>query len=275
MSAFLNRKMLANLTATTLLFAVIYFMNKAYSISLRDVQYFNGWVLVTLIVAMLLLTVRKKLVVLPLGRTKYWLQLHYYLGLVTLAVFLIHTDFSWPNAPAEWVLWILFCLVAVSGLFGGLVSKVVPKRLEEQDDRVSFEILPSLRAQLAERAETLAMNSLQGGDSRSLAELYVDRLHHYFSAPRNIWAHLRLSDLPLARMLGEVESIQRYLDETGKSRLDEMMSLVKAKNALDFHYAHGCVLKFWLFVHVPQTYAMIVFIIVHVAIAYGFSSGIS
>ncbi len=275
MSTFLNKKMLASLTATVLVLAAIFLLNNAYSISLRDVQYFNGWILVTLILAMLLLTVRKKLVILPFGRTKYWLQLHYYLGLVTLAVFLFHTDFQLPNAPAEWVLWLLFCMVAVSGLFGGLVSKVVPKRLEEHDDRVSFENLPALRAQLATQAETLAMGSLQGGDSRSLAELYVERLHHFFAAPRNIWAHLRLSDLPLARILGDVDSIQRYLDDAGQSRLDEMKSLVKAKNALDFHYAHGCVLKFWLFVHVPQTYAMIVFIIVHVAIAYGFSSGIS
>ncbi|QDG78495.1 hypothetical protein [Labrenzia sp. PHM005] len=275
MSIFLNKKMLASLTAAALLSAVIFILNNAYSISLRDVQYFNGWVLLTLIVAMLFLTIRKKLVILPFGRTKHWLQLHYYLGLITLVAFLIHTDLRLPNAPAEWVLWLLFCLVAVSGLFGGLVSKVVPKRLEEHDNQISFENLPSLRAQLAEQAEALAMSSLQGGDSRSLAELYVDRLHHFFAAPRNIWAHLRLSDLPLARILGEVDSIQRYLDDTGQARLDEMKSLVKAKNALDFHYAHGSVLKFWLFVHVPQTYAMIVFILVHVAIAYGFSSGIA
>ncbi|WP_420411343.1 hypothetical protein [Roseibium sp.] len=275
MSFFLNKKMLVSLTATALLSAVLFVLNNAYNISLRDVQYFNGWVLLTLIVAMLFLTIRKKLVILPFGRTKHWLQLHYYLGLITLVAFLIHTDLRLPNAPAEWVLWLLFCLVAVSGLFGGLVSKVVPKRLEEHDNQISFENLPSLRAQLAEQAEVLAMSSLQGGDSRSLAELYVDRLHHFFAAPRNIWAHLRLSDLPLARILGEVDSIQRYLDDTGQARLDEMKSLVKAKNALDFHYAHGSVLKFWLFVHVPQTYAMIVFILVHVAIAYGFSSGIA
>lgn len=275
MSATMNKKMILSLLAASLFFVVLFFLNDAYSIALRDVQYFNGWALAALIAAMLSLTVRKKVVILPFGPTRYWLQLHYYLGLVTIAVFLMHTDFRLPDAPVEWLLWIFFGLVALSGLFGGLASKLVPGRLEGHGDRILFESIPLQRARLASSAEALAMDSLQGGVSRSLAELYVKRLHHYFSAPRNIWAHLRLSELPLTRILGELESIQRYLDDTGKNRLEEMESLVRAKNNLDFQYANGGVLKFWIFLHVPQTYAMIIFIIAHVVIAYGFSSGVS
>lgn len=275
MSATMNKKMILSLLAASLFFAVLFFLNDAYSIALRDAQYFNGWALAALIAAMLSLTVRKKVVILPFGRAKYWLQLHYYLGLVTIAVFLLHTDFQLPDAPVEWLLWIFFALVALSGLFGGLASKMVPRRLEGHGDRILFENIPLQRARLASRAEALAMDSLQGGVSRSLAELYVKRLHRYFSAPRNVWAHLKLSELPLTRIQGELESVQRYLDDTGKTRLEEMKSLVRAKNNLDFQYANGGVLKFWLFLHVPQTYAMIIFIIAHVVIAYGFSSGIS
>lgn len=275
MSAAINKKMLLGLLVASLLFATLFFLNRAYSIALRDAQYFNGWVLVALIIAMLSLTARKKLVILPFGRTKYWLQLHYYLGLVTIAVFLLHTDFRLPDAPVEWLLWFFFSLVALSGLFGGLASKLIPRRLEGHGDRILFENIPLQRARLASRAEALAMDSLQGGVSRTLAELYVKRLNHYFSAPRNIWAHLRLSELPLTRILGELDSIQRYLDDTGKNRLEEMKTLVRAKSDLDFQYANGGVLKFWLFLHVPQTYAMIIFITAHVVIAYSFSSGVS
>lgn len=275
MIAATNRKMMLSLLVASLLFAALFLLNKAYGISLRDAQYFNGWVLAGLIVAMLSLTARKKVVILPFGRAKYWLQVHYYLGLVTIAVFLLHTDFRLPDAPVEWLLWGFFSLVALSGLFGGLASKLIPRRLEGHGNRILFEDIPLQRAQLASRAEALAMESLQGGVSRSLAELYVNRLHHYFMAPRNIWAHLRLSKLPLARILGELDSIQRYLDDTGKARLEEMKSLVQTKNDLDFQYANGGVLKFWLFLHIPQTYAMIIFIVAHVVIAYGFSSGVS
>ena len=54
-----------------------------------------------------------------------------------------------------------------------------------------------------------------------------------------------------------------------------MRQLVRAKNDLDFQYANGGLLKLWLFVHVPPTYALILAILAHVVVAYAFSSGIA
>ena len=102
MSWLLNRNILLKLGAAAVLLAVFMTVNQAYRISLRDSQFFNGWVLVAVMAGMLLLTFRKQLSTLPLGRVRHWLQVHYYLGFLAIGVFLVHTHLRFPNAPLEW-----------------------------------------------------------------------------------------------------------------------------------------------------------------------------
>lgn len=275
MTRHLNKRMLVGIAFALLAFAAFIVANRGYHASLRDVQYFNGWFLATLLGAMLLLPMRKTLSVLPLGRVRYWLQVHYYLGFLTVGVFLVHTKFRFPNAPMEWVLWILFCTIAVSGAVGGLLSKLIPRRLEEHGNRVLFEQIPGKRAALAEQAEAIGIEAARSGKATSLTTLYSESLFAYFAGTSNTIAHLRMSDRPLRRILGELQSVERYLDDDGKVLLRKMEGLVRAKNNLDFQYANAGILKTWLFFHVPPTYAAIAVIILHVLIAYGFSTGIS
>ena len=55
----------------------------------------------------------------------------------------------------------------------------------------------------------------------------------------------------------DIQSLRAYLDESGKARLLKMRDLVEAKSNLDFHYANAGLLRLWLFVHVPPTYALL------------------
>lgn len=272
---FLSRRILVNLAWAVLAFLVFLAGHVSYETSLRDVQYFNGWVLVGCMTLLFLLTVRKKLVILPLGRVRFWLLLHYYLGFVTVGVFLTHTHFQMPDSALEWVLWLLFVLIAFSGLLGGVLSKIVPSRMEAHGERLLFERIPMFRAQLAAQAEGLVVDSIENGNTYSIANLYSDRLVDYFATHRNIWAHLRSSKLPLARLLGEIDAIERYLDENGKAHLQRLRDLVIAKDNVDFNYANGGLLKLWLFFHIPTTYALIIAILVHVIVVYAFSMGIA
>ncbi len=271
----LTRGVGLNLGFAAAAFALFSIANRGYAVSLRDVQYFNGWVLAGCIVVLLLLTVRKRLVILPLGRVRRWLQVHIYLGVATIGVFLVHTRYRLPDSAPEWLLWGLFVGVAASGLIGALLSRRIPPQLEARGERILFERIPVFRAQLADEAEALALTSIKAGDAVSLTELYTKVLADYFARPRNIVAHLQGSTLPLKRILGELDSIERYLDDTEKHRLATMRELVVAKNNLDFHHANGGLLKLWLFFHIPPTYALIVAIIVHVLAGYAFSTGIA
>ena len=195
------------------------------------------------------------------------------MGFLTVGIFLVHTKFRLPDSPLEWLLWILFTLVAVSGLFGAIMTQAVPPRLEARAERILFDRIPVFRARLAQEAEALAEESVKDGNTESIAKLYVDILGNFFAGPRNIFAHLRSSNVPLARILGELSATERYLDEAGKARLVKMRDLIEAKDNLDFHYANGGLLRVWLFVHIPPTYALLAAAVVHVVLVYAFSTG--
>lgn len=271
----MNRSVLLYLALASIAFAVFYVGNLVYDISLRDAQYFNGWILVAGISVLMFLTFRKKVVILPFGQVRKWLKLHYYLGFVTVGVFVVHTNYRIPDSPLEWLLWCLFVLIAVSGIIGGVISKVIPPRLEARGESILFERIATYRVQLAAQAEELVRQSIKHGNTLSISNLYNDMLAEYFAGHRNIIAHLRASTRPLAGMLGALDEIERYLDKDGKGDLEQMRALVEAKNNLDFRYANGALMKLWLFFHIPAVYAMIVAIIVHIIISYAFSMGIA
>ena len=273
LSSMFSRGAAVNLALVSAAFALFVLENWRRDIGLHDFQFFNGWTLIACIVVMLILTWRKKVVILPLGRVRFWLLVHYYVGFLTVAVFIVHTKYEFPGSLLNWLLWSLFVLVSVSGLLGAAISKILPPRLEAQSERILFDRIPLFRAQLAAQADAIARESVQDGNTRSIARLYMDTLSDFFAGPRNIVAHLAASKVPQSRLLGQLSAIERYLDDAGKDRLQKMRDLVEAKSNLDFHYTNGGLLRLWLFVHVPATYALLVAIVVHVVLAYAFAAG--
>lgn len=269
----LSRNATVNLALVGVGFALFFLENWRRDIALHDVQFFSGWILFACLAVMMMLSWRKKVVILPFGRVRFWLLVHYYAGFLTVAVFIVHTKHQLPGSLLHWMLWSLLVLVALSGLAGATMSKIVPPRLEAQGERILFDRIPLFRAQLAEQAEAIARDSVQDGNTRSIARLYVDTLSDFFAGPRNLLSHLTASKVPQARILGELSAIERYLDEAGKARLLKMRDLVEAKSNLDFHYTNGGLLRLWLFVHVPATYALLAAIAVHVTVEYAFSAG--
>jgi len=273
-SRVVSKGTLAGIALSGLVFVLFVVANTGYGVALRDAKYFNGWVLAACMLAMLFLISRKRVVILPFGRVRFWLVTHYYIGFVIIGVFLVHSRGGLPDTPLEWLLWTLFIVVAVSGVIGAVVSKIVPPRLASFGERVIFERIPVFRAQLAADAEALALESIEGENRVSIAELYRKVLASYFARPRNMLAHLRSSTRPLARIESELNSIERYLDDEGKARLAKMRDLVRAKNNLDMQYANGGLLKLWLFLHIPPTFALLVAVAAHIVIEYAFSTGI-
>ena len=268
-----SRSTSINLALTGAAFALFYLENWRRDIALRDVQFFSGWTLFGCLAVMLLLSWRKKVVILPFGRVRFWLVVHYFVGFLAVAVFIIHTGHQMPGSLLHWLLWSLFVLVSLSGIVGAIVSKIVPPRLEAEGERIVFDRIPMFRAQLAEQAEAIARDSVQDGNTQSIAKLYVDSLSNFFAGPRNAAAHLAASKVPRARILTQLSAIERYLDEPGKARLLKLRDLVEAKSNLDFHYANIGLMRLWLFVHVPATYALLAAMTVHIVLEYAFTAG--
>lgn len=243
-----------------------------YDLALRDPGFLTGWLLVAAFVILAAYNPRKKLPFLPLAKSATWLQLHIWLGVVTIAVFVMHAGVSWPDGGMDTLLWLLFVGLLITGVFGIAVSRLAPRPLTEHGERVIFERIPRYRAQLARETEDLATESVQELGSVTIATYYARRLRPWFARPRHVLYHLCGSRAPIRRLCRELRGLERYLSEDGRKTLDEIEARVLAKENLDYQYAWQGLLKGWLFLHIPLTWAVIVLIAVHVTLAYAFAA---
>jgi hypothetical protein len=69
-----------------------------------------------------------------------------------------------------------------------------------------------------------------------------------------------------------VEDLKRYTNERERVILTQLADLLREKRRLDFHYALQGILKAWLFVHIPFTYSLLIFSVVHLILIFGFSA---
>lgn len=268
------QRILKNTAITAFFVLILWGLDWLYGTSLRNPKFFDGWVLCVGMLFLVLFNVRKKLPMLPIGRMRIWMQLHLYVGYFVVAAFILHAGLSFPSGAIEWGLWVLFIIVALSGVVGAYLLRATPAKLEHHSERIIFERIPGFRAQLADEAEALAIGSVNEEKSLSISNLYINTLHEFFRRPANILAHLGTSQRALARINSEIDALNQYLDTSGKERLAQIKDLVQAKDNLDYQYALQGMLKVWLFVHVPATYGLIVLVAAHVAIVYAFSSGV-
>ncbi len=268
-----GQRRLRNFAVAGMMAGLIVAVELLYDMSLRDAAFMNGWVLFTGMVLLSLFNVRKKLNILPLVKMSTWLQLHVYTGVICLLLFLLHTSFSLPNGPFEIILWALYMTMTASGLLGMALSRLLPHRISARGERVIFERIPILRAQIARDVEQLAMTSVQETRASTIADFYVAELAPYLQRPKHLIGHLIGANKPERRLHVAIRELERYLDERGRQILGEIDSLVSAKADLDYQYATQLTLKAWLFFHLPLNYGLMLFTLVHIVIVYAFATG--
>ncbi|MBC8096477.1 MAG: hypothetical protein H7Y43_11745 [Akkermansiaceae bacterium] len=190
---------------------------------------------------------------------------------MTAIIFLFHVRFRLATGWFEGTLAWLYALVMVSGIFGLAVTRSFPRRLTARGGEVIYEQIPAVRHRLRQQAEAIAFSGAT--PSKTLAEFYTRRLDAFFAQPRNLWPHLLESRQPLNALVAELEDLRRYLSEPERSDLDQMLALVRQKDTLDYHLALQRTLKLWLFVHLPLTWSLLIFSVVHIALVYAFAGG--
>ena len=233
----------------------------------------SGWLLFAFILILTVYNARKKLPFLPLGSSEAWLQFHIYLGLLTVVLFGVHIAFRPPMGWFDSILAALYLGVTVSGLFGWFVSRVLPKRMTTRGGEVLFDRIPAVRHQLHQQAEALALKSVPAGKSTTIADFYVKHLDGFFRGPQNRFLHLFEVRSPLQRKLYQISDLNRFLNEDERAIMDKIAELVRQKDGLDYHHSLQLTLKSWLFAHIPLTYGLLIFSLVHIVIVYAFSGG--
>lgn len=243
--------------------ALYWFFDRALANNFRPAPLASGATLFGAILILACFNARKKLPFLPLASASAWLQFHIYAGLFTVALFFIHTGFRVPRGALETTLAILFLAVTLSGIAGLGISRWVPARLTLRGGNVIFERIPALRHSVKQEIEALALGSVPQTQSTTIADFYEQRLRDYFERPRHLMQHLIGYTKPLHRLLAEVEALNRYLNAEERALIPQISRLIRTKENLDFQLASQGLLKLWLFVHIPLTYALILFGVLH------------
>jgi hypothetical protein len=236
-------------------------------------SYFSGAALFFVMVILTLYNGRKKLPFLPLGTSESWLQFHIYAGFFTVVLFLAHIRFRLPTGWFEIILAWLYVLVTGSGIAGLFVTRSIPKRLTTRGGEVLFERIPAIRRGLQDQVETLALKSMPEFHSTTIADFYTRHLRDFFDGPRNLSLHLFEVRRPLNVLQNRIADLNRYLDARERETLDKISALVRQKDGLDYHQSLQLLLRGWLFVHIPLTYSLMIFSVVHIVLVYAFSGG--
>jgi hypothetical protein len=254
-----------------------------YGNGLRDPRYLDGWILAGGMSLQLAFHIAVKTARLSPKYAVRWRKIHIFVGYLLVAAFLSHSDFSLPDTPFEWALWAAFVLVTASGVFGTYLAwSLQAKRGIEE--RGGAERIPARRAELARdlqaavaatdpAAAAIALPLPAQPHDTWITDLYTNRLRDFFQGQRNTAAHLIGSQRPLKRLTDEIDNLSRYVDKQNQEKLAAIRSLVIEKDRLDFAGVYLGLTKGWLFVHVPVTYSLIILTVLHILVAYGFSSG--
>lgn len=256
-----------------LLTAALFLAHKIYAPVLPRLVHIYGWFLFLLIVILSLYNARKKLPFLPLGTSEGWLQFHIYAGLFTVVLFAFHVRFKLPTGWFDTILFLLYALVTLSGIFGLFISRMIPKRLTSRGGEVLQERIPMIRRSLQEQAETLALKSVPEAQSTTLADFYLRHLKSFFERPQNFWPHLFEIRRPLNSLVNKISDLNRFLDEKERDTAAELTDLVRQKDGLDYQRTLQITLKAWLFAHIPLTYSLLIFSVIHVVLVFAFSGG--
>lgn len=263
-----RRRNFALLAAAALLVLAAYAL---LAVSLRSADLYTGWLLAAMIVLLACYNMYKKVPFLPLGASAAWLQLHIYVGLLTILVFALHVTPRWPFGLLGWLLSALYVGVAGSGILGLIMSRTFPAVLRTRGDEVIFERIPVIRLRLREQAEQLILANAAQTHSSFLADYYVERLAPFFAGPRHFWRHVLRVSGDRHSLLTELDAQRRFLNADEQKTLEALRLLVKAKDDLDCQHALQAMLKYWLFAHIPLTYSLLVFSAFHVIVIYAYS----
>ena len=78
----------------------------------------------------------------------------------------------------------------------------------------------------------------------------------------------------LLSALEELRSLDRYMSEGEKGVALQLHELIRVKDDLDYHYSLQSLLRWWLFVHVPLTFALLIIAVTHGVLAHAFFIGV-
>lgn len=254
--------------------ALIWLWVRARERNLQPAAHATGYIMIAVVFFLALYNIRKKVSFLPLGTSSTWLQWHVYVGLGSIGVFTLHTGLYWPTGVVETSLFLLYTFTTLSGLLGLYWTRAIPGQLARVGEEVMFERIPSLRRRMQWQANETVIESVSASGATMLANFYTTRMYDFFQLPRGLNYFLRPNTTHRKSLMADMQHLQRYLSEPERKACEKLFALVRQKDDLDFHWARQGLLKYWLFVHIGLTYALVIAASLHGLMATAFGGGL-
>jgi hypothetical protein len=233
----------------------------------------TGSTLLSTVVLLMLIGVRRRLPLIPLASMSSWTQFHLYLGLFSVGIYWMHVPAIIGKGNFESWLSILFLLVAGSGLYGIYASRMLPKRMTAVEAEHRLEHLHGLReqvlgevghrAQIAQTASDLVGELNEPSGEGVLTSFYNSDLNPFFSSRPSLAYLMVPSDARRRRLLSGLQELDRYLESEGRSMAGRFAMLVRRKDILDYQFAMKLRLRLWLVTHGILSVALLAGGVVH------------
>ncbi|HSR67416.1 MAG TPA: hypothetical protein VLU25_05695 [Acidobacteriota bacterium] len=194
-----------------------------------------------------------------LGSARSWLQLHVYGGLACLLLIFMHMGFSWPSGRLTWVLFLLSLWTILSGLIGVAAQKYYPRVLASGlSVEALYERIPDLVGQLRGKAE-----KLMGECGQAVSEFYRDRVEEVLAKPMPRWSYLLDIRGGIDTRLREFDHLSRIVGEKERLHIEKLREIYRAKLELDAQYTVQRLLRRWLVIHGPLSFALLALLLMH------------
>lgn len=266
---FRMRRMLA-LTFTTLMVTIWFLIAQWESMRLGAPAFFTGGTVLACLCLLILIGLRRRIPVLPLGTVSTWTQVHLYVGIFTTAVYLMHVPAVVAGGVFECCLSLLFLLVSVSGFYGLYASRTMPKRLTAVEGQYSFDQIGWHRSQLANAAvSTIEKHQSPAGEV--LALFFKTYLKPFFQTRPSLAYVIVPSGLRRRRLLGDLKELDRYLEDDGRRVAGQLAALVRRRDDLDYQFALQLRLRLWLVIHGVFSVVLLGASVVHAVLAIRFA----
>lgn len=231
-----------------------------------------------------------------IGSGQAWLRWHIWLSLLCVPIALFHAAFAMRGLLAGLVA-ILFTIVILSGIYGLILQQIIPRRMTRFLKRETvLEQIPSLFHQLLTEALTKVRTAtLAEGYDGPVPEALVRPLgvgevpkEKQVTAPQSE-VDFRAGTVPLVNFFtnqvrpylegktsaltkasqrhGTFEHVRLLVPPTLYETVDDLQSICDERADLEYQQWLHRMLHGWLFVHVPLSMALIVFLTLHALMA--------
>ncbi len=248
--------------------SIVYGIFRLEESRLAHASFFTGFTVLASILILILLGVRRRLPVLPLGSVSTWTQVHLYVGVFAAGVYVMHVPALIAGGVFECGLSIVFLLVTCSGFYGLYASRTLPKRLTAVEGQHRFDRVVWHRTQIAETARTLLDDLHENSGMRVLGSFYTHYLRPFFETRPSMAYVLMPTGVRRRRLLSGLKELDRYLEDESRSTAGRFAALVRRRDDLDYQFALQLRLRLWVVVHSVFSIALLAGGIVHAVIAW-------